>query len=100
MHLILVPPEIFSQEIVESEGQTFEPKCYVKSFLPLTSVIWCKEPGEHISTDIKSENVFSRKGIRTLTCEAREKDDIASYKCIASNIIGTVESDPVHINGK
>ncbi|XP_076084462.1 uncharacterized protein LOC143055213 [Mytilus galloprovincialis] len=96
--VVFVPPDILSQEIVESERGTFEPKCYVKSYLPLTSVTWCKEPGELISTDIKSENVFSRNGIRTLTCAIIEKDELASYKCIASNIIGTVESDPVHIN--
>lgn len=63
-------------------------------------MIWCKVPGERISTDIKSENVFSRNGIRTLTCETRERDDLAFYKCIARNIIGTVESNPVHIKGK
>ncbi|CAG2241367.1 unnamed protein product [Mytilus edulis] len=48
--------------------------------------------------DIKSYNEFSRNGIRILTLETVEKDDFATYKCIVSNMIGTVEGDHVQPN--
>lgn len=100
--IILVPPEILSQEIFESYGDegNIGLKCYVRSYLPLTSMKWFKEPGESMFIDIKSNNVFSRNGIKTLTFEIHEKDNRATYKCIASNIFGTVESDPIQLNGK
>lgn len=74
-------------------------KFRVSSYLPLTSVIWCKEPGEHTWTDTQSYNVFRCNGIRTLTYENTEEYDLATYKCIASNMIGTVESEPVQLYG-
>ncbi|XP_063405793.1 probable serine/threonine-protein kinase roco6 [Mytilus trossulus] len=84
--------------MIQSDGRHIGLECYVSSHLPLTSVIWCREPGDSISPDIKSYNGFSSNGIRILTLENLEKDDFATYKCIASNIIGTVESDPVQPN--
>ncbi|CAC5383849.1 unnamed protein product [Mytilus coruscus] len=95
---VFVPPLILSQEMIESDGRNIELKCYLRSHLPLTSVIWCKEPGDRMFPDIKSYNGFSRNGIRALTYETRKKDDLATYKCKASNIIGTVESDPIQVN--
>ncbi|XP_063408095.1 uncharacterized protein LOC134691480 [Mytilus trossulus] len=95
---VFVPPRILSQDMIQSDGRHIGLECYVSSHLPLTSVIWCREPGDSISPDIKSYNRFSSNGIRILTLENLEKDDFATYKCIASNIIGTVESDPVQPN--
>ncbi|XP_052086073.1 uncharacterized protein LOC127723463 isoform X2 [Mytilus californianus] len=95
---VFVPPRILLQEMIKSDGRNIGLKCYVNSHLPLTSVRWCREPGGSIFTDIKSYNGFSRNGLRILTHETREKDDFATYKCIASNKIGTVESDPVQLN--
>ncbi|CAG2205294.1 unnamed protein product [Mytilus edulis] len=92
---VFVPPRILSQDIIESDGEIIGLQCYVSSHLPLTSVIWCREPGDSIFPDIKSYNGFSCNGIRILTIKTREKDDFAIYKCIARNIIGTVESEPV-----
>ncbi|XP_076084523.1 uncharacterized protein LOC143055275 [Mytilus galloprovincialis] len=95
---VFVPPRILSQDMIESDGRHIGLECYLSSHLPLTSVIWCRETGDSISPDIKSYNGFSCNGIRILTLETVEKDDFATYKCIASNIIGTVESDPLQPN--
>ncbi|CAC5371715.1 unnamed protein product [Mytilus coruscus] len=93
---VFVSPQILSQETVKCNGRNIGVKCRVSSYLPLTSVIWCKEPGEHTCTDTKSYNVFRCNGIRTLTYENPDYEP-AAYKCIASNMIGTVESDPVQL---
>ncbi|CAC5355627.1 unnamed protein product [Mytilus coruscus] len=91
---IPVPPIILSQETIETDGRIIL-KCYVRSYIPLTSVIWYKGPGENICSDAKSNNVCSSNGMRTLTFESSVDYDITTYTCRASNLIGAVES--IHV---
>ncbi|XP_052074212.1 probable serine/threonine-protein kinase pats1 [Mytilus californianus] len=48
--------------------------------------------------DTRSSNDDCCNGIRTLTYITSEENDLATYKFIASNMIGTTESDPVQLN--
>lgn len=98
---VLVPPEMLAQGVITSEpvGKNVVLKCIVKSYLPLTSLIWCNEHREHVLMDTKSSNVFSRKGIKPVMFETYLEYESETYKCVASNIIGSVESKPVQVYG-
>ncbi|CAG2205881.1 unnamed protein product [Mytilus edulis] len=88
---------VLSKETIETEGRIIL-KCYLRSYLPLTSVIWYTGPGENIFTDTRSNNICSSNGMRTLTFESPVDNDITTYTCRASNLIGAVESNHVHLN--
>ncbi|CAC5421079.1 unnamed protein product [Mytilus coruscus] len=96
-----VPPQILEQKTIASEsgGINIGLKCIVKSYLPLTSVIY--REGLKQYTDIKQTvEDFSPGGIRTITFETPGEYDHGTFKCVFKNEVGTVESEPVLLYGK
>ncbi|VDI30733.1 Hypothetical predicted protein [Mytilus galloprovincialis] len=88
---------MLSQETIETDGRIIL-KCYVRSYLPLTSVVWYKEPGKNICSDAPPNNVCSINGMRTLTFASLVDYDITTYTCRASNFIGALKSNYVQLN--
>lgn len=98
----LVPPTILSQETItyDQGGKTTVLKCYVRSYLPLSSAVWCRLLPNNECLDKKSSIVLNGRGLRTIIFETSEELESASYKCKASNIIGAVESPHVQLHEK
>ncbi|CAC5411131.1 unnamed protein product [Mytilus coruscus] len=97
---VFVPPKILSQETIKYDqgGKTTVLKCNVLSYLPLTSAAWCRLLPQNECVDIQSSIVWKGKGLRTIIFETSEELESATYKCMAGNIIGVVESPPVQLN--
>lgn len=90
---LLVPPTIVSQETItyDQGGNTTLLNCHVQSFLPLTSASLCKVTNNEC-WEKKSRIVSNGKGQNTIISEIQDYAKSDTYKCKASNIIGTVES--------
>lgn len=99
---LLVQPTILSEETItyDQGGKTTVLKCNVRSYLPLTSAVWCRLLPNNECLNKKSRIILNGKGLRTIIFETSEELESATYKCKASNIVGAVESLPVKLNEK
>ncbi|VDI30739.1 Hypothetical predicted protein, partial [Mytilus galloprovincialis] len=97
---VFVPPKMFPPKTItyDEGGKTTVLKCYVRSYLPLKSAMWCRLLPNNECLDKKSSMASNGKGLRTIIYETSEELESAIYKCKASNIIGAVESPPIQLH--
>ncbi|CAG2234510.1 unnamed protein product [Mytilus edulis] len=92
-----VQPTILEQKTIPSDSAKLNIglECSVMSYLPLKSVKWYRQVEERLQVERIIDVDLIGEGPWTFTFETPKKHDHGTFKCVASNEVGTVESEPV-----
>lgn len=101
MCFILVPPkDIIQQDMIKNVfvDTTISLESTIRSYLPLTSVVWQKEPGHIILEEQGPKSIPWNQGIWKPTIDVRGECESATYRCVVCNTVGRVKCARITID--